>query len=76
MAAYHKVIRQLVFGGSLYSSDEEVTFIVQRLKLPPETMPQLASFLQAGEGLMPAAGVSDHLTKIVEEAHTTTFFRS
>ena len=74
VAAYHKVIRQLVFGCSLYSSDEEVAFLVKRLDLPPETMPQLAAFLKAGHGLIAEAGVSDHLSKIVEEAHATTFF--
>jgi len=73
-AAYHKVVRQLVFGQSLYASDEEVAHLIRRLGLPPETMQELADHVQEETGLMEQEGVCWHLARLVEESHTSTFF--
>jgi len=73
-AAYHRVVRAVIFGKPLYASDSEIAHLVQALGLPPGTMAALAARLESGDGIMAEAGLPWQLIKSAEEAHTSTFF--
>ena len=73
VAAYHRVIRCLVFGKNTWCSDEEITHVIKSLELPPSTIEELVKHIDTEANCMNEYGASDHLTLLTEEAHTTSF---
>ena len=71
VAAFHKVLRQLLFGSGPW--DEDLARVMAELDMPEDAMHELYQVL-TNSSVMKEAGVDDHLRDIMEEAHCDTWF--
>ena len=74
VAAYHKVIRSIVFGRHTWCTDEEIAHVLKSLDFPPDIMDDLRRHVEEETNMMSEMGAGRHLAMLSEEAHTTTFF--